>query len=71
MRPKASRRNELADLTAKIRTWQRQHNTPEKVSASHRKVLLQRVVESMAFENQPVSMERLTARLEARKKKSA
>jgi hypothetical protein len=71
MRPKANRRNKLAELTAGIRAWQRQHNTPEKVAAAHRSVLLERVVQSMAFEKEPVSMERLMALLAARKKKSA
>ncbi len=47
------------ELDVKLRTWQEEHNTPEKVSATHRKVLLDRVVQSMAFENQPVSMDRL------------
>ncbi len=71
MKRKDRQRIDLSELTARIRAWQRRHNTPEKVAAAHRKVLLQRVVESMAFENQPVSMERLKALLEARKKKSA
>jgi hypothetical protein len=62
---------DLTELTARIRAWQQQHNTPEKVAAAHRKVLLERVVQSMAFESEPVSMERLMARLEARKKKGA
>jgi hypothetical protein len=41
-------------LDAKLRQWQKKHDTPAKVAAAHRKVLLQRVVESMAFENEPV-----------------
>jgi hypothetical protein len=47
------------ELDAKLRVWREEHNTPEKVAATHRKVLLDRVVQSMAFENQPLSMERL------------
>lgn len=47
------------ELDAKLRAWREEHNTPEKVAAAHKKVLLDRVVQSMAFENQPVSMERL------------
>ena len=43
----------------KLRVWREKHNTPEKVAATHRNVLLDRVVQSMAFENQPVTMERL------------
>lgn len=47
------------ELNAKLRAWREKHNTPEKVAATHRKVLLNRVAQSMAFEDQPVSMERL------------
>lgn len=47
------------ELDAKLRAWREQHDTPGKVAAAHRKVLLDRVVQSMAFENQPISMERL------------
>ena len=47
------------EANAKLRRWRKQHNTPAKVATAHRKVLLQRVVESMAFDNQPVSMARL------------
>jgi len=47
------------ELDAKLRAWREQHNTPEKVAAAHQNVLLDRVVQSMAFENQPVSVERL------------
>ena len=47
------------ELDAKLRAWREEHNTPEKVAATHRKVLLDRVVQTMAFENQPVSTERL------------
>jgi len=55
------------EANAKLRRWRKKHNTPKKVAAAHRKVLLQRVVESMAFENEPVSMARLKALLKARK----
>jgi hypothetical protein len=44
------------ELDARLRVWREAHNTPTKVSAAHRKVLLDRVVESMAFEGQPVSL---------------
>ncbi|HWF59920.1 MAG TPA: hypothetical protein VN666_06385 [Nitrospira sp.] len=47
------------ELDAELPAWRGQHNTPEKVAATHRKVLLDRVVQSMAFESQPISMERL------------
>ncbi|MDI3466804.1 MAG: hypothetical protein OJF50_005625 [Nitrospira sp.] len=47
------------ELDAKLRAWREEDNTPEKVAVTHRKVMLDRVVQSMAFENQPVSMKRL------------
>lgn len=50
---------DIKELDAKLRQWQKRHDTPEKVAAAHRKVLLERVVQSMAFENEPVSMARL------------
>lgn len=49
----------LAELNAKLQKWQSQHDTPKKVAAAYRKVILDRVVQSMAFENEPVSMARL------------
>ncbi|TKB70119.1 MAG: hypothetical protein E8D52_03460 [Nitrospira sp.] len=55
---------------AKLRAWREEHNTPAKVAATHRKVLLDRVVQSMAFENQPVSMKSLKAMMEIPKAKS-
>ncbi|MEO5657870.1 MAG: hypothetical protein ABIO65_00835 [Nitrospiria bacterium] len=62
---------DLAKLNAKLRAWQKRHDTPAKVAAAHRKVLLERVVQSMAFENEAVSMERLKTLLKTRKKKTA
>ncbi|MGB4066430.1 MAG: hypothetical protein WBK08_00220 [Nitrospira sp.] len=47
------------ELDAKLRAWREEHDTSAKVAETHRKVLLDRVVQSMAFENQPLSMERL------------
>lgn len=55
-------------LDAKLRQWQKKHDTPEKVAEAHRKVLLERVVQSMAFENEPVSKTRLKTLLKNRKK---
>ena len=59
-----------AQADARLKQWRSRHNTPAKVAAAHRKVLLERVSESMAFENQPVCMDRLktltaTPKLEA------
>jgi hypothetical protein len=55
-------------LDAKLRQWRRRHNTPAKVAAAHREVFLDRVVESMAFENEAISKSRLKALLKNRKK---
>jgi len=59
---------DLKKLDANLRQWQKKHDTPAKVAAAHRKVLLDRVVQSMAFENEPVSMARLKTLLKNRKK---
>jgi hypothetical protein len=67
MKASANQMFDLKQANTKLRRWQERHDTPEKVAAAHRKVLLQRVVESMAFENEPVSMARLKALLKARK----
>jgi hypothetical protein len=52
---------DLTQAETRLRQWRKQHNTPAKVAAAHRKVLLERVSQSMAFENQPASMDRLKA----------
>ena len=52
---------DLAQAEARLQQWRSKHNTPEKVAGAHRKVLLLRVSQSMAFQNQPVSTERLKA----------
>ena len=49
----------LADV--RLKQWRKKHNTPAKVVAAHRMALLERVSQSMAFENQPISMDRLKA----------
>ncbi|MGE3978312.1 MAG: hypothetical protein AB7F94_12075 [Nitrospira sp.] len=59
------------ELDAKLRGWREEHNTPDKVAATHRQVLLDRVVQSMAFENQPVSMKRLKILTEIPKAKAS
>ncbi|MCX5727672.1 MAG: hypothetical protein NTZ28_02320 [Nitrospirae bacterium] len=50
---------DLVKADGKLRAWRKRYNTPAKVAAAHRKVLLERVSQSMAFENQPVSTDRL------------
>ena len=57
----------LAELNAKLRKWQKRHDTPEKVAAEHRTVILKRVIQSMSFENEPVGMARLKALLKKNK----
>ena len=47
---------DLAQADARLQQWRSRHNTPAKVAATHRKVLLERVSQSMAFENQPVQL---------------
>ena len=59
MEPKPNQPIDLAQAEARLRQWRSRHNTPAKVAAAHRKVLLKRVSQSMAFESQPVSMDRL------------
>jgi len=58
------------DLVKKLRRWQKRHDSPAKVAAMHRQVLLERVVESMAFENEPVTMARLRSLLTSRSPKA-
>ena len=69
MNQKPNQPIDLAQAEALLTQWRTQHNTPAKVAAAHRKVLLERVSQSMAFENQPVSTDRLktlTAALKAK-----
>ena len=61
MNLKVSQPIDLAQTDTRLRQWRKQHDTPAKVAAAHRKVLLERVSQSMAFEGQPVSMLRLNA----------
>jgi hypothetical protein len=57
-------------LLKKLRRWQKRHGNAAKVAATHRQVLLERVVESMAFENEPVTMARLRSLLKSRSPKA-
>ena len=59
-----------AQADARLQQWRSRHNTPAKVAAAHRKVLLERVSQSMAFENQPVSTVRLKTLMTALKVKA-
>lgn len=71
MNQKPTQSIDLAQAEARLQQWRSQHNTPAKVAAAHRKVLLERVSQSMAFENQPVSMGRLKALMEIPKAKAS
>ena len=59
MNQKPNQPIDLAQAEARLQQWRSRHNTPAKVAAAHRKVLLERVSQSMAFENQPVGTDRL------------
>ena len=59
MNQKSNQPIDLAQAEARLQQWRALHNTSAKVAAAHRKVLLERVSQSMAFENQPVSTDRL------------
>jgi len=62
---------DLVKTDGKLRAWRKRHNTPAKMVAAHRKVLLERVSQSMAFENQPVSTDRLKTLTAAPKAKAS
>lgn len=59
MNQKLNQPIDFAQADVRLKQWRSLHNTPAKIAAAHRKVLLERVSQSMAFENQPVSMDRL------------
>jgi hypothetical protein len=59
MKQTSSQLIKQAQADTMLKEWRQRHNTPAKVAAAHRKVLLERVSQSMAFENQPVSTDRL------------
>ncbi|TLD40023.1 MAG: hypothetical protein JETT_3706 [Candidatus Jettenia ecosi] len=50
---------DLDALATKFRQWRAQHKTPGTVIAAHREVLLERVVQSMTFEGEPITVIRL------------
>ncbi|HJT19842.1 MAG TPA: hypothetical protein VJ746_05200 [Nitrospira sp.] len=62
---------DLAEAEARLQAWRKQHNTSARVAAAHRKVLLERVSQSMAFENQPISIARLKVLMTGQKKKAS
>ena len=60
---------DLAKADAKLRAWRKKYDTPEKVAALHRKTILNRVVQSMDFEGQPVRIGRLKSLLRQKAKR--
>lgn len=50
---------DLEQANKRLQAWRKKYDTPEKVAAQHRKRILDWVVESMAFEGDPVSKSRL------------
>ena len=54
---------DLDQANKRLQAWRKKYDTPEKVAAQHRKKILDWVVESMAFEGEPVSKARLKALL--------
>lgn len=58
MNQKSNQPIDLAQAEVRLQQWRSRHNTPAKVAAAHRKVLLERVSQAMAFENHPVSTDR-------------
>lgn len=59
---------DIETIEAKLHRWRIQHNTPDKVVASHRAVILERVVQSMEFEKDFITVARLKRLLEICKK---
>ena len=57
----------LDTLDTKLRRWQKQHADPVKLSALYRRKIPDWVIQSMAFENEPVSLDRLKALLKKKR----
>jgi hypothetical protein len=62
---------DLNQANERLQAWRKKYDTPEKVAAQHRKKILDWVVESMAFEGEPVSKARLKALLKAQGKNAS
>ncbi len=59
---------DLEQANKRLQEWRKKYDTPEKVAAQYRKKILDWVVESMAFEGEPVSKSRLKKLLALRRK---
>lgn len=53
MKQTSSQLIKQAQADTMLKEWRQRHNTPAKVAAAHRKVLLERVSQSMAFGTSP------------------
>jgi hypothetical protein len=58
---------DIEKVDARLRRWQRLHADPAKRATLYRRKILEWAVQSMAFENEPVSMARLKALLKNRR----
>ncbi|MDG6025235.1 MAG: hypothetical protein E3K40_00705 [Candidatus Brocadia sp.] len=54
----------LNAFETKFRQWRALHKTPDTVIAAHREVMLERVVQSMTFEGEPITLTRLKTLLD-------
>jgi len=63
-----ARHRDMKELDAKLHRWQKKHADPAKRAMLYRRKILDWVVQSMAFESEPVSMARLKTLLKNRKK---
>jgi hypothetical protein len=71
MKTRMRKEIDTAELNARLRRWRELHADPAKREALYRKKIPEWVAQSMAFENQPVSIERLKTLLKNRKKDKA
>lgn len=67
VKTKATPQTDLTKVEKRLIEWRKKHDTQEKVAVAHRKVLLERVVQSMAFEKEAITKARLKALLRKQK----
>jgi hypothetical protein len=67
MKTKIASPLDLKQFDAKLRAWRKKYDMPVKIAALHRKAILKHVVDSMAFEVQPIGMARLGTLLKGMK----
>jgi len=61
---------DLKRADAKLRQWRKRYADPAKRATLYRKKILDWVVQSMAFENEPVSMDRLKTLLKEKEQRA-